>query len=67
MHIVIGGDIEDVTLYPAVHGFLRVAYSVSEGDRLDASFQLNVKGTTQFGDALVLTGLIKGDSGRFKS
>ena len=46
-----------VTLYPAVHGFPQVRYSVSEGGRLDTIFQLNVKGTTQFG-ALVVTGLI---------
>ena len=55
-YTVIGGDI--VKFNPAVHGFLRDAYSVSEGDRLDASFQLNVKGTTQFSGALVVSGLI---------
>ena len=57
-YTVIGGDnIIIILLYPAVHGFIRVAHSVSEGDRLDTSFQLNVKGTTQFG-GLVVAGLI---------
>ena len=43
---------------PAVHGFLRDAYSVSEGGRLDTMFQLNVKGRTQFGGTPVVTGII---------
>ena len=56
-YTVIGGDVVIILFNPAVHGFLRVAHSVSEGDRLDTSFQLNVKGTTQFG-GLVVAGLI---------
>ena len=31
---------------------------MEEGRRLDTMFQLNVKATTQFGGALVVTGLI---------
>ena len=31
-----------------VHGFLQAEYDVSEDNRLDTEFRLNVKGTTQF-------------------
>ena len=31
---------------------------MDEDERLNTSFQLNVKGTTQFGGALTVTGLI---------
>ena len=31
---------------------------MEEGRRLDTSFEFNVKGTTQFGGGLVVTGLI---------
>ncbi|CAI8047959.1 hypothetical protein GBAR_LOCUS26511, partial [Geodia barretti] len=41
-----------------VHGFLHTEYDVEEDERLDTRFQLNVKGTTQFGGALVVPGLI---------
>ncbi|CAI8020301.1 hypothetical protein GBAR_LOCUS12147, partial [Geodia barretti] len=41
-----------------VHGFHQSKYDVEEGRRLDTMFQLNVKATTQFGGALVVTGLI---------
>ena len=41
-----------------VHGFLRTEYNVTEGGRLDAVFQLNVKGTTQLGSGLVVSGTI---------
>ena len=30
----------------AVHGFERASYSVNEGERLDATFSLNVRGET---------------------
>ncbi|CAI8008867.1 hypothetical protein GBAR_LOCUS6036 [Geodia barretti] len=41
-----------------VHGFGQSKYDVEEGRILDTSFQLNIKGTTQFGGALVVPGLI---------
>ncbi|CAI8002445.1 hypothetical protein GBAR_LOCUS3394 [Geodia barretti] len=41
-----------------VHGFAQAAYDVVEDERLDTMFQLNVKGTTQFGGALVVAGVI---------
>ncbi|CAI8012408.1 hypothetical protein GBAR_LOCUS7955 [Geodia barretti] len=41
-----------------VHGFRQSKYDVEENERLGTRFQLNVKGTTQFGGALVVTGLI---------
>ena len=41
-----------------VHGFLHTDYDVEEDGRLDTRFQLNVKGTTTFAGALVVTGLI---------
>ena len=41
-----------------VHGFQQSKYDVEENRKLDTMFQLNVKGTTQFGGALVVTGLI---------
>ncbi|CAI8047950.1 hypothetical protein GBAR_LOCUS26509, partial [Geodia barretti] len=41
-----------------VHGFRQSKYDVVEGGRLDTRFQLNVKGTTQFGGGLVVPGLI---------
>ena len=40
----------------SVHGFLQAEYNVDEDERLDTMFQLNVKGTTQFGSALVVNG-----------
>ena len=40
------------TLYYTVHGFLQNEYDVNEAERLDAVFQLNVKGTTPFGSNL---------------
>ena len=42
----------------SVHGFLQVEYNVVEDNRLDTMFQLNVKGMTQFGSALVVSGQI---------
>ena len=41
-----------------VHGFRQSKYDVEEDERLDTRFQLNVKGITQFGGALVVPGLI---------
>ena len=46
------------TFYYTVHGFLQAEYDVNEDERLDTMFQLNVKGTTQFGSALIVTGTI---------
>ena len=42
----------------SVHGFLQAEYNVDEDERLDTMFQLNVKGTTQFGSALFVSGEI---------
>ena len=42
----------------AVHGFSTANSSVEEGRRLDISFQMNVKGLTQFGSALVVSGTV---------
>ena len=42
----------------AVHGFRQAVYEVSEDARLDTEFRRSVKGTSQFGDALVLNGVI---------
>ncbi|CAI8054951.1 hypothetical protein GBAR_LOCUS29988, partial [Geodia barretti] len=41
-----------------VHGFAQAAYDVVEDQQLVTMFQLNVKGMTQFGGALVVTGVI---------
>ena len=41
-----------------VHGFLQTMYDVTEGSGLDTMFQLNVKGTTEFGGDLVISGCI---------
>ena len=46
------------SLFLSVHGFAQAAYDVVEDQRLDTTFQLNVKGTTQFGGGLVVTGVI---------
>ena len=42
----------------AVHGFSTANCSVEEGRRLDISFQMNVKGLTQFGSDLVVLGIV---------
>ena len=42
----------------AVHGFSTSRSSVKEGRRLDISFQMNVKGLTRFGSALVVSGIM---------
>ena len=42
----------------AVHGFEQADYDVREDERLETTFQLNVKGITQFGGALVINGTI---------
>ena len=47
-----------LSLLHTVHGFLQAEYDVDEDERLDTVFQLNVKGTTQFGSALVVIGTI---------
>ena len=44
----------------AVHGFPVVSYTVSEGDTLDVTFGLNVKGNTRF-QALVHSILAQGN------
>ena len=41
-----------------VHGFSTARSSVEEGRRIDISLQMNVKGLTQFGSALVLSGIV---------
>ena len=46
------------TFYYTVHGFLQTEYDVDEDERLDTVFRLNVKGMTQFGSALIVTGTI---------
>ena len=46
------------SLLYAVHGFLLAEYHVQENQRLDTIFQLDVKGETQFGDALLVSGTI---------
>ena len=48
--------------YYTVHGFLQEEYDVDEDERLDTMFQLNVKGTTQFGSALVVIGTITAEA-----
>ena len=45
-----------------VHGFLQREYSVQEDDRLDTSFQLNVKGRSQFSSILVISGTITAEA-----
>ena len=47
-----------VALYLAVHGFIQAVYHVYEDARLDTKFRRSVKGTSQFGDALILNGRI---------
>ena len=44
--------------YYTVHGFLQAEYDVDEDERLDTVFQLNVKGTTQFGSNLFVHGVV---------
>ena len=44
--------------YYSVHGFLQAEYDVDEEERLDTIFQLNVKGTTPFGSALIVSGIV---------
>ena len=48
--------------YYTVHGFLQEEYDVDENERLNIMFQLNVKGTTQFGSALVVIGTITAEA-----
>ena len=48
--------------YYTVHGFLQEEYDVNENERLNIMFQLNVKGTTQFGSALVVIGTITAEA-----
>ena len=47
----------NLSLSCTVHGFLEAEYNVLEGDWLNTSFQLNVKGTTQFGDTVAVNGV----------
>ena len=46
----------ELLCYLAVHGFLQPVYVVDEDARLDTEFRRSVKGTSQFGDALILNG-----------
>ena len=52
-------SLHDIT--HAVHGFPLVSYTVSEGDTLDATFGLNVKGNTARFQALVHRILAQGN------
>ena len=36
------------SLFHVVHGFSNVSYTVTEGEELDVTFQINVKGTSRF-------------------
>ena len=47
----------------SVHGFANATYNVVEGERLNTFFELNVKGETPFGGALVVAGTITTASG----
>ena len=42
----------------SVHGFIQADYDLNEDEFLDTVFRLNVKGMTQFGGALVVSGSI---------
>ena len=44
-----------------VHGFANASYAVEEGEILDTTFELNVKGTTSL--ALVILGTITSERG----
>ena len=46
-----------IEIFP-VHGFSTAHSSVEEGGRVDISFQMNVKGLTQLGSALVVSGIV---------
>ena len=46
----------------AVHGFEQAQYNVEEGERLVTMFYLNVKGMTQFGGDLVISGSITAEA-----
>jgi hypothetical protein len=48
-----------------VHGFASTSYDVEEGERLDTTFGLNVKGTTSL--PLVILGIITLETGTAKS
>ena len=43
---------------PAVHGFSTTQLSVEEGNTVNVPFQLNVKGSTQFGAGLTVSGRV---------
>lgn len=45
-------------VFSSVHGFDNVTYNVTEGNRLDFVFQLNIKGTTNL-PSLQLNGMIE--------
>ena len=46
----------------AVHGFIKSAYYVMEKEKFNTHFQLNVKGETKFGSALVVSGTITAEA-----
>ena len=48
----------ELLCYLAVHGFIQAVYVVDEDARLDTEFRRSVKGTSQFGTNLVLSGVI---------
>ena len=53
----------DISFYSlcTVHGFASASYDVEEGERLDTTFGLNVKGTTSL--PLVILGIITLETG----
>ena len=51
-----------ILLLFSVHGFLQHEYDLTEDDQLDTVFQLNVKGNTQFGRSLVVSGTITAEA-----
>lgn len=44
---------------PAVHGFSATQLSVEEGNTVNVPFQLNAKGSTQFGAGLAVSGRVR--------
>lgn len=54
-------DLFLVTHINAVHGFPVVSYNVSEGNTLDTTFGLNMKGRTRF-PSLLLAGYVTAEA-----
>ena len=47
----------------AVHGFAQASYEVEEGQRLDTTFGVNVKGTSTFPNGFAILGDIVSEPG----